>query len=272
MTMGLLAEPAERRCRRLSSMDRQPLLAALFRHREAVLILLGAPVAVCALRGGGLKPGSGLSGAALVAGGVLLRLTTVRRIGRGARVFRPHASAGLIASGPYRWSRNPLYLAAALMLCGLGLLAGADGAALALIPATLLAYTPVVLAEEHALAQLFGDGYRAYCTRVPRWIGRSRPMPADPHPRAFVDWSEVFRREKALVPGAAAGAIAIAALRAQWIPSRAILAPIERAGLGTAQLVSVAALIAVAVGAVKVELHQRRRTASRAARASVAPH
>src|SRR5262245_52531812 len=134
-------------------MDRQSLFAAFFRHREALLLVLGIPIAVTALRGDGLELHGALLGAALAAAGVALRLTAVRRIGRGARVFRPHASAGLIAAGPYRWTRNPLYLAAALMLCGLGLVAGARWAAVALLPATLLAYTPVVLAEERALEQ-----------------------------------------------------------------------------------------------------------------------
>ena len=245
----------------------QHFFAAVFRHREGVLLLLGAPIAVFALRGEGLAPASTLLGAVVAAGGVALRLVTARRIGRGARVFRPHASAGLIAAGPYRWSRNPLYLAAALMLCGLGLIAGAGSLAAALFPVALVAYTPVVLAEERALAELFGDAYADYLTRVPRWLGvpRSRRGATD---GPLVAWSEVFRREKALVPGIVLGAVAIAALREQWLPTHAVVDRLELAlDLEVAWLVTAAVALTVLVNALKVERHQRLRRASRAARA-----
>ena len=149
---------------------------------------------------------------------MLLRLCAVRRIGRGARVFRAARERRADRVGALPLERNPLYLAAALMLCGLGLIAGAGWTAVALLPATLLAYTPVVLAEERALAELFGDDYarylaqRAALDRVPR-------RPRDAGWRARVGWREVFRREKRLVPGMLAAILAIVALRSEWIPA-----------------------------------------------------
>jgi protein-S-isoprenylcysteine O-methyltransferase Ste14 len=244
----------------------------LFRHRGTLPLLLCVPVVSSALRGDGLDGAAAVVGAAVAATGVALRLCSVRRIGRGARVFRPHASAGLIAAGPYRWIRNPLYLAAALMLSGLGLIAGASWIALALFPATLLAYTPVVLGEERALSELLGEPYRRYLDRVSRWIGASRPWPAAP-PGPLVDWSEVLRRERALVPGMIAAALAIAAVRSQWIPSQLLTRPLEQAlGADLAWLVAAAFAVAVTVNGIKVELHQRRRQANRAAGADAASH
>jgi protein-S-isoprenylcysteine O-methyltransferase Ste14 len=246
------------------------LFAALFRHREALLLLLGAPIATFALRGEGLAPWSALAGVAIAAAGVALRLAAVRRIGRGARVFRPHASAGLIAAGPYRWSRNPLYLAAALMLCGLGLIAGAGWLAAALLPATLVAYTPVVMAEERALAELCGVDYARYLERVPRWLGGPAAADLGPSQGARVGWSEVFRREKMLVPGTAAAMLAIAALREQWIPSRLLVDRLERGwGVDLAWWIAGLAAMVVLGNAIKVERHQRRRRARREVRAAV---
>lgn len=184
----------------------QEFLGVVFRHRGGLLLLLAFPVVCWALdaQAGASLAGSVLGGATLLAG-VALRLGSVRRIGRGARVARAHASAGLICSGPYRWSRNPLYLAAALMLSGFGALAGGGGWAAALGPAAVAIYTPVVMEEERALDRILGEPYRRYRARVWRWIG----PPGDSATSARVAWREVLRREKWLVPGSLLGALAV---------------------------------------------------------------
>ena len=151
-------------------MDRQTLFGIVFRHRGVLLITLSIPIAIAALRGGGLDPELALAGAAIAASGVCLRLLAVRQIGKSARVRRAGARQGIVWSGPYRWTRNPLYLAAALMLCGLALVAGDPKLAAILVPLTVLAYTPVVLVEESALRALPGDDYQRYFAAVPRWI------------------------------------------------------------------------------------------------------
>jgi protein-S-isoprenylcysteine O-methyltransferase Ste14 len=253
-------------------MDRETLRTLLFRHREAVLVLLSVPVIVAALRGGGIAPTSALLGAGVAATGVLLRLYAVRQIGRGARVFHAHARAGMVSSGPYRWTRNPLYLAAALMLCGFGLIAGAGWTALALLPATMLAYTPIVLIEERSLIALFGDAYRHYLAHVPRWIGFARGYRGGSGD-GLVDWREVFRREKRLVPGTLAAILAIAATRGEWLPLAQLARRIQLAtGLDLVVLVASAAAIAVFVNAFKVELHQQRRQRARQAAQSHQSH
>jgi len=77
-----------------------------------------------------------------------------------------------VAVGPYRWVRNPMYLAVFLVLVGEVLL---------FLSAPLLAYLAVVAVvvhvfvvgyEEPALTEQFEDEYRAYRHRVGRWIPR----------------------------------------------------------------------------------------------------
>jgi protein-S-isoprenylcysteine O-methyltransferase Ste14 len=240
-------------------MNRETLLTILFRHRGGLLLLLAAPVVFAALRGRAMTWTSALLGIGLVAAGVLLRLSAVRRIGRGARVHRAHASAGMIASGPYRWTRNPLYLSAALMIGGFSALAGAGWTAAALTLATLLVYTPVVLAEERALVSLFGATYEGYLASVPRWIGIPRSFGREPA-RPLVSWREVFHREKWLVPGATAAACAIAALNSNPYAAEHI----EFAfGLDLALVVSVAAIVVFAAHTVTVEARVRSRQGRR---------
>jgi protein-S-isoprenylcysteine O-methyltransferase Ste14 len=81
----------------------------------------------------------------------------------------------LVASGLYRWTRNPMYVGVGSVLLGEALLFGSArllGYALAVLTAFHLF---VVLYEEPTLRRSFGAAYERYCERVPRWIGRVRP-------------------------------------------------------------------------------------------------
>lgn len=74
-----------------------------------------------------------------------------------------------VATGPYRYVRNPMYLGAAATILGIGLLAS-SGALVALAGAfLLLLHLFVVLHEEPGLERRFGAGYRRYCESVHRW-------------------------------------------------------------------------------------------------------
>ncbi len=75
-----------------------------------------------------------------------------------------------IASGPYRYSRNPMYLGMALAYLGVALAVGSWGA-LTLLPVTLWLITRFVIAPEEAyLSGKFGDTYAAYRGNVRRWL------------------------------------------------------------------------------------------------------
>ena len=76
----------------------------------------------------------------------------------------------LVTSGPYRFSRNPMYLGVELLLAGWCLLWDAR----TLIIYTLLCmigfYLRVRLVEEPSARRRFGTEWEAYRARVPRWI------------------------------------------------------------------------------------------------------
>jgi protein-S-isoprenylcysteine O-methyltransferase Ste14 len=76
----------------------------------------------------------------------------------------------LVESGPYRLTRNPMYMGLTMILLGIGLVVGT--VPFLLVPAAFLltmelAYVP---REERALEEAIGDEYREYRKRVRRWL------------------------------------------------------------------------------------------------------
>ena len=87
----------------------------------------------------------------------------------GADVMRDTSmrSDGVVADGPYRTMRNPLYLGSWLNLLALALLMPASGAVFAIV--MLIGFhMRLVLGEEAFLREKLGEPYAAYCARVPR--------------------------------------------------------------------------------------------------------
>ena len=87
------------------------------------------------------------------------------------------AQDGLVTGGIYRWTRNPQN---AMLVVVYGCLALAvDGAATYLLCAAMMAvYILMVLVEEPWLEAIYGERYRRYCARVPRffnWRPRGDP-------------------------------------------------------------------------------------------------
>jgi protein-S-isoprenylcysteine O-methyltransferase Ste14 len=82
----------------------------------------------------------------------------------------------LVAAGPYRYARNPMYIGGALLLLGFGLYQRSPAIVLFVPAWWLLFHLLVVLYEEAALRSKFGPDYDEYCRRTPRWIpGSIRP-------------------------------------------------------------------------------------------------
>ncbi len=78
----------------------------------------------------------------------------------------------LVAAGPYRYIRNPMYIGGALLLLGLGLYQRSPAIVLFVLPWWLLFHLLVVLYEEPHLRRKYGHDYEDYCHTTPRWIPR----------------------------------------------------------------------------------------------------
>ena len=95
-----------------------------------------------------------------------------------ARLFRaretpiePWATpSAFVADGPYRFTRNPMYLGLTLCLTGFTLWLGTATPALLLPVFVALLTLGFVRPEERRLELRFGERYRAYKARVRRWI------------------------------------------------------------------------------------------------------
>jgi protein-S-isoprenylcysteine O-methyltransferase Ste14 len=77
-----------------------------------------------------------------------------------------------VASGPYRWVRNPMYIGAFLLLAGYALCATSFAALLVAFAMLAAAWLFVLVYEERSLERRFGESYRAYRRATPRWIPR----------------------------------------------------------------------------------------------------
>lgn len=86
-------------------------------------------------------------------------------------------SEALIADGPYRFVRNPLYIGSSLNALALALLMPASGAIFMLLMLTAFLSRLIVLEESHLASQL-GQPYADYCARVPRILPAPRPRVA----------------------------------------------------------------------------------------------
>ncbi|MGP0060837.1 MAG: methyltransferase family protein [Beijerinckiaceae bacterium] len=85
--------------------------------------------------------------------------------------FRPTSPATtIVRDGPYRISRNPMYLGMAGVLAGLGVLFGSTLFGAALIVFLIVVHFGVVLPEERYLDSLHGETYRQYKRQVRRWL------------------------------------------------------------------------------------------------------
>lgn len=83
----------------------------------------------------------------------------------------------LVADGPFRYVRNPLYLANPIMAAGIGVLASRAGF-IFLVAANCFFIYRLIFREEASLLASQGESYRAYCRAVPRFLPAPRPRVA----------------------------------------------------------------------------------------------
>jgi protein-S-isoprenylcysteine O-methyltransferase Ste14 len=93
---------------------------------------------------------------------------TMRAAGTNVSPLRP--TTAVVTTGPFRFSRNPLYLALMLLYLGLTLAFNTWWGVVVLIPLLMIVHRGVVLREERYLEQKFGEDYRQYRSAVRRYL------------------------------------------------------------------------------------------------------
>ena len=119
-------------------------------------------------------------GVLMVVAGIVMLLDcyvhfALRGLGTPAPVAPPPK---LVVSGPYRYVRNPMYVAIVAAVWGQGLFFGSWQVMRYGLYLWVGFFAFVVFWEERALSRKFGQRYLDFCAQVPRWIPRLRPAPA----------------------------------------------------------------------------------------------
>ena len=112
----------------------------------------------------------GLGLASLGAAGGLLVSACLLFLRRRTTIIPFGAARTLVTAGPYRVTRNPMYLGLVTAYVGAALIANAVWPLVFLALPVWVLQRRVIPFEERTLAQIFGDDYRAYQQRVRRWI------------------------------------------------------------------------------------------------------
>lgn len=105
-----------------------------------------------------------MAGVAIVASARLL----FSRTGQSPAPWKP--TPALILKGPYRFTRNPMYLGVTLVAVGLGLAVNNLWISLFAAPALGVVHVIAVRPEERYLSDKFGESYRDYMARVRRYL------------------------------------------------------------------------------------------------------
>lgn len=101
-------------------------------------------------------------------------------------------SEALVADGPFRYTRNPLYLATVLMAAGIGILASRSGFVFLVVANWIFVYR-LIFREEEALRANQRESYLAYCRSVPRFWPSIRPTL--PSGNLKPQWAQAFAGE-----------------------------------------------------------------------------
>jgi len=104
---------------------------------------------------------------AIALGLIVWTAILMSRAGTTPNPTRP--TTALLIGGPFRFTRNPMYLAWELIVIGVGLAANAPWVMVMAVPAALLTRRLVIDKEERYLESKFGTEYLNYKSRVRRW-------------------------------------------------------------------------------------------------------
>lgn len=128
-----------------------------------------------------LRPGmpAVAAGVLLLGAGLLLNVAAARAFRRHAVGVRPFThTPALVEDGPFRFSRNPMYLGLVAICAGFTLLSGALANLWLSVAYFIWLHHAWVLPEERFLRDRFGAAWQRHAQRVPRWLllhGRTDP-------------------------------------------------------------------------------------------------
>ena len=121
----------------------------------------------------GYQPVGIAAGGVLVIIGLSLLSVARRELARFQQPTDPgQPTTGLVTTGVYGFSRNPLYLAAVMLFAGLSVALNNTWALGATGVGTILCHVVLILPEERYLEEKFGEEFTRYRNSVNRWLGR----------------------------------------------------------------------------------------------------
>ncbi len=101
---------------------------------------------------------------------IFISSITFYRCGTTLNPLKPELTSTLVTSGPYRYSRNPIYVGLALMLLSWGVYLQNLASLFCVLVFVLYINRFQILPEEESLAQKFGDEFEIYKSSVNRWL------------------------------------------------------------------------------------------------------
>jgi protein-S-isoprenylcysteine O-methyltransferase Ste14 len=116
-------------------------------------------------------PAARLIGAAIFVCGAMLAGAALVKFGVAGTTVRPdRAASALVIAGPYKITRNPMYVGLALIYSGIAI-AGQSVWAIILLPIVLIIIQRCAIEQEEAfLRRRFGAEYIDYTNQVRRWV------------------------------------------------------------------------------------------------------
>jgi protein-S-isoprenylcysteine O-methyltransferase Ste14 len=109
----------------------------------------------------------------LIIAGVSLISAARREIARFQQPTDPgQPTTGLVTTGVYGFSRNPLYLAAVLIFAGLAIALNNLWVLGGTVIGVIVCHFMLIAPEERYLDEKFGDDFAKYTAHVNRWLGR----------------------------------------------------------------------------------------------------
>jgi protein-S-isoprenylcysteine O-methyltransferase Ste14 len=124
--------------------------------------------------------------------GTIFRICGTAYIGSGVVKSSEMHARDVVAAGPYRYLRNPLYLGSFLFAVAVTILMPPSGAAFAIV-ASLVQMMRLILREEPYMEAQQNEAYRAYKSRVPRLLPSFGPRV--PESNVQPQWSQAFVAE-----------------------------------------------------------------------------